>query len=379
MIRVICPFILFSLSIVFLSCNKESKLNQIETYEGEKISFEIFDEFLKTQMDSLGIPALSIAIINEGKIVYNSALGVSNTITNQPVSQNSIFESASLSKPIFAFFVMKLSEKGIIDLDRPLHFYLPDEEMEKDQRYKNVSARMVLSHRTGFPNWRWFDKRPENLDLNRGDFFMIDDPGTTFTYSGEAYQYLARVIAHLNFMNMYELNELFQNEVAKPLRMEHAYFVWDDYIYDNKVFGHLDGKPRKMNWGTALPNQNSKIFSAAGGLRTEAKSYAQFMTSIINGQGLDHETYKEMLSPYTEIPKDNVNYTEDGITDWSLGFGIKPMKNDTIYRHGGSNRDFQSEFAFSINKKYGYVFFVNCDKGNELNKKLEKFLEMRKK
>ncbi len=79
-----------------------------------------------------------------------------------------------------------------------------------------------------------------------------------------------------------------------------------------------------------------------------------------------------MLSPYTENP----NYKENGITSWSLGFGIKLMENDTIYRPGGSNTDFQSEFAFSINKQYGYVFFVNCDNGKEFNEQLEKNLEI---
>lgn len=375
MIKSTCLFILFSISIMFMSCNKEMKLSQIETYENKKISFESLDKFLKNQMDSLGIPALSIAIINDGKIVYHNAFGVSNTTTKQAVNKNSVFEAASISKSVKAFFIMKLSEKGIIDLDRPLYFYLPDEEMEKDQRYKDVTARMVLSHRTGFPNWRWFDKPPENMDINRGDFFMISDPNTTFTYSGEAYSYLARVIAHLNFVNMYEMKDLFQKEVAKPLEMEHAYVVWDDYLYDNKVFGHIHGKPIKRSWSTGLPHQNSKTF---GGLHTEANSYAHFLTSIINGKVLYPETYKEMLSPYTEIPKDNVNFTKDGITHWSLGFGIKPMKNDTIYRHGGSNKGFQSEYAFSINKKYGYVFFVNCHKGNEFNEKLEQFLEIDK-
>lgn len=368
--------IIFSSCFLLQSCNKPNTINQIETYKGKKISFETLEEFLTAQMDTIGIPALSIALINDGEIVYSNSLGVSNTETKRTVSQNSIFESASLSKPVFAFFVMKLSEKAILDLDRPLYFYLPDEEMEKDPRYKNVTARMVLNHSSGFPNWRWFDPLPEKSGLTRGDFFMIDDPGDTFTYSGEAYQYLARVIAHLNFINMYELNDLFQQEVAKPLEMEHTYFVWDDYLYDNKVFGHINGKPRERSWGAGLPYQNSKIFNSAGGLHTEANSYAHFLTSIINGKGLYPKTYKEMLSPYTEIPEENVNYQEDGITNWSLGFGIKPLKNDTIYRHGGSNSGFQSEFAFSINKKYGYVFFVNCEKGNEFNTQLERFLEI---
>lgn len=368
--------LLYSTFLLFFFCACNHQEPSFVNYKNKVVEPARFTSFLTNQMNELSIPALSIAIINDGKIVYTNALGVANTMTNQPIDENAIFESASLSKPIFAFFVMKLSEKGIIDLDRPLHYYLPDAAMERDERYQEVSARMVLSHQTGFPNWRWFDNPPENLTINRGDFFMINDPSTTFSYSGEAYQYLARVIAHLSFVNMNELNDLFQEEVAKPLGMEHAYFVWDDYLYEHKVSGHLYGQPRKMKWGGGLPYQNSKIFNAAGGLRTEANSYAQFLTTIINGKGLRPETYQEMLSPHTAMPTDNVSFTEDGITNWALGFGIKPMGDDTIYRHGGSNKDFQSEFAFSINKKYGYVFFVNCEKGNEFKERLEQFLEM---
>ena len=142
------------------------------------------------------------------------------------------------------------------------------------------------------------------------------------------------------------------------------------------VNGHINNEPIKRSWGAGLPHQNSMIFNAAGGLHTEAKSYAKFITSIIQGRGLYPETFKDMLSPQTEIPKENPNYIEDGITSWSLGFGIRPLQSDTIYRHGGSNSDFQSEMAFSINKKIGYVFFVNCEKGNEFNENLESYLGM---
>lgn len=365
--------IVFSICIAFTSYADKVHLNKIETYAGVEITTEEFDEFLSIQMDALAIPGLSIAVINDGHIVYHKALGVANVTTEEAITNGSIFEAASIAKPVMAFFVLKLSEKGIIDLDRPLYFYLPDEDMEVDQRYKNVTARMVLSHRTGFPNWRWFDQPPAGVEVNRGDFFMVSDPDTAFTYSGEAYSYLGRVIAHLNFVNMSEMRELFQQEVAIPLGMELAYAGWDDYLYDHKVRGHVEGKPTKRKWGTGLPNQNSLMF---GGLQTEANSYAYFLTALMNEEGMYTETFKAMLSPHTPIPSDNVNYTKDGIHHWSLGFGIKPMNNDTLYRHGGSNKGFQSEVAFSKLKKYGYVFFVNCEKGNEFNLKLEEFLGM---
>ena len=77
----------------------------------------------------------------------------------------------------------------------------------------------------------------------------------------------------------------------------------------------------------------------------------------------------------TAVPVDYSNYKEDGISSWNLSFGIMPQ-NDTIYRHGGSISYFQFDFAFIISKKIATSFFVNCDKGNVLNEKLEASLEM---
>ena len=259
---------LLFLTILFLffSCNSKVE-NTIYTYDQQSISQSELDSFINHQLDSLNIPAISIAIINDSKTVYHRAIGVNHLVKKDPISEQSIFEAASLSKPIFAFFILKLSEKGIIDLDRPLYFYLPDEKMERDQRYKDVSARSVLRHTSGFPNWRWFDSHPEGEEIERGDFFMISEPNTKFDYSGEAYQYLARVIAHLCFINMNELADLFSKEVSKPLEMEHAYFVWDDFLMENKVYGHKENQPRNRDWGSGLPSHNSMFFGAAGGLQ----------------------------------------------------------------------------------------------------------------
>ena len=116
-------------------------------------------------MDTLGIPGLSIALINEGELVYTKNIGYANLETQKKLDQNSIFEAASLSKPVFAYMVMKLSERGALDLTRPLHFYLPDSSMAIDRRYKNVTAIHVLSHSSGFPNWRWFDTPPDSCLL----------------------------------------------------------------------------------------------------------------------------------------------------------------------------------------------------------------------
>ena len=209
--------LLFLFLLVSCEIRENEWGEQIKLFDNTTIASQALSDFLAQQMDTLGIPGLSIAFINEGKVVFSDHIGYANIETRRKLDQNSIFEAASLSKPVFAYMIMKLSERGAIELTRPLHFYLPEPSMELDQRYKNVNAIHVLGHSTGFPNWRWFDKPPDSLNIEKGSFYMISDPGKEFTYSGEGYDYLARVIASNTGNEMSDLDELFEEVVQQPL------------------------------------------------------------------------------------------------------------------------------------------------------------------
>ena len=169
--------------------NRANTLNKFRLENGKHISFSEMEAFLKSQMDTIRMPGLSFAVINDEQIVYHKTFGVTNVETKQQVSDETIFDAASMTKTPFAFLVMRLAEKGILDLDKPLFTYLPYPDIAHDKRYKLITARMVLSHTTGFPNWRFFNKDGK-LDIKF-------TPGTQFQYSGEGYEYLANVIAHL--------------------------------------------------------------------------------------------------------------------------------------------------------------------------------------
>lgn len=117
------------------------------------------------------------------------------------VDDQSIFEAASMSKTVFTYFVLKMVDKKLLDLDTPLYRYFPYKDIEKNERYKLITAWMVLSHTTGFPNWRYFDKRDENR-YKYGELYLKFTPGTEFAYSREGYRYLSLVIAHLNGLSI---------------------------------------------------------------------------------------------------------------------------------------------------------------------------------
>jgi CubicO group peptidase (beta-lactamase class C family) len=258
--------LVFLLVILPSSNMKKIESNKIKTVNGSYISFSEMDKFLHSQMDSLGLPGLSIAIINDGKIVYHRALGVTNVSTkekadfchiplsgpnantNENVDEYSLFEAGSLSKPIFAYFVLKNVEKGLLSLDTPLYKYLPYPDIAEDERYKLITARMILCHTSGLPNWRRWSPPDSSLHLNKNELYIKFTPGTNFSYSGEGYEYLAMVIAHLNHLTLRTLDPLFQKEVVIPLGINYAYYSWNNYVYKHLVNGQVNGKPSGRGW-----------------------------------------------------------------------------------------------------------------------------------
>lgn len=336
----------------------QDRPREIVTVNGRKIRSGDLDTLIKKAMDSLGIPGVSMAIINDAELVYHYAGGVTNLETKEPVDNETIFEAASLSKPLFAYFAMTMSEKGVIELDKPLYQYLPHPAIkDNDERYKLITARMVLSHATGFPNWA--HDKPIELQFT---------PGTGFSYSGEAYQYLAAIIAIRHNTNWREgLDSIFQVEVASPLGLKNATFMeGDHYVLSHKARGHKDGS-------VTQEGRPGKSFGAGYSLHTEAKDYATFLIALMKGKGLQKKTMDEMLKEQNHFAEDN-DLLETGQTGWCLGFSMKPTTHGIRYLHTGNNHDFQSYCAFYKEKKYGFVLFTNCNKAFELYTVIGKFL-----
>ena len=185
--------------------------------------------------------------------------------------------------------------------------------------------------------------------------------------------YLAKVIAHLTNTTFENLDSVFQQEVSKPLNITHAYFGLNGYVIKHLARGYF---------GDRIYEDIDFImnFNSAGGLCTEAKSFADFLIALMNDKGLKKESMDEMLKAQVQIPADDKMRSIQGVNEYSLGFERK-ISNDggVIFAHGGSNWGFSSYFMFNKAKKFGFVFFTNsnsCDNPQypELWQKLEPFL-----
>jgi CubicO group peptidase (beta-lactamase class C family) len=295
------------------------------------------------------VPGLSMALIRDGKSYWLHAFGLRDTKTGQPVTEDTIFEAASLSKPVFAYGVLKLVDQGKLDLDAPLSKYLPNPYIEGDPRLDKITARIVLSHRTGFPNWRP-DSKPLTIHFT---------PGERFSYSGEGFVYLAKVVEQITGK---PLNDYMTEAVFIPLAMKSSSYIW------RPDFDALAAMPHD-GAGVSSEVFKPKDSNAAASLHTTAGDYALFVEALLNDIGLSKTTLKEMERPQIPVDPECTNCTDRAPKQlsksvfWGLGIGIQETKDGESLWHWGDNGRFKCFVVAYPRQKIGVVLFMNGENG----------------
>lgn len=309
---------------------------------------EEFDQQVNKMLAETNIPAISLAVINDGKIVYSNAYGHKIVNGTELADRNTLFEACSLSKSFMVYVTNKMVDENKLDLDKPLYKYLNYPLLEKDPRYKLITARMVLGHSSGIENWK-SNNNPDVLEI-------IADPGTEYVYSGEGYQYLAKVIEHLR-KESYQ--EYIEKMIIKPLDLKRTFMMFNPGWIDsaNYARGHgIYGKEIKKNKNTnPIP---------ASGMHLTAADYAKLIIALFDSHRFSEHRIKDMLNPVIKEHLDNPSLF------YGPGFEILRNDKDTLIMHGGDNWGYKGFVCYSIKHKSGLVFLANSDRGKYLTKKL---------
>lgn len=295
------------------------------------------DETIENILDSAFIPGISISFLENGKIIHSGSYGIKKTSSEEKVDRHTCFEAASLTKPLTAYCAMKLVETGKFALDTPLYRYLEYDPIKYDERYKLITARMVMCHRTGFPNWRRFN------DDNKLDIKFT--PGTSYGYSGEGFEYLQKVMEKILEK---DLGQIVGEWVFKPLGMDHSSMVFAGA--GNFATGHSStGKPRRKSRTSEL--------SGAGTLHTTAEDYSKFLLELVDPKYLADSLAGMMAVPHSALP------TADSTVTFGLGTALFEYEGNAHLWHWGDNEVFKAFYMVSTGTGQGVVYFTNSENG----------------
>ena len=283
-----------------------------------------------------GTPGVAVGVVEGGERTIVTA--GSRGRDRGPVEDDTIFAAASLTKPLFAAGVMTLVDDGALDLDRPLDEYLRTPYLPDDEHVGTITARMVLSHTTGFPNWRAGSdahSHPADAALR-----LRWEPGTRWGYSGEGFSYLQAVVEELSDG---PVGAHLSNAVLRPLGMTESSFAL------------APDEPRLARGHTETGEEHAPFRppaakAAAGGLFTTAPDYLRFVEHCLANE-------HRMFVPQVRIDEELA---------WGLGWGLEIGGDDTFAWQWGNDPGYKSFVIGSPSQRAAVVVFTNGDRGAEV-------------
>ncbi len=353
---------------------------------------------LPQQMQALGVPGIGIALVERGRLAWSRGFGVLQAGHDVRIDDATLFEMASLSKPVFAYAVMQLVERGELALDAPLVNYATPDYLGESPWLERISVRDVLRHTTGLPNWRK-DPCKEKLVPSAA-------PGRRIDYSGEAFTWLQLAVEAVTGES---LDQTMQRLLFVPAGMRDSSYGWDPAMAARSVRGHRKpdddpSTPPKQGlrdaWNAALTVAETwkKPLSAwryadaeralplarandpdavhwpgdilansAASLRCTVRDYARFMALMVQAEpprwALQPPTRAAMLTKQIDVA--------GRWSDKTLGWNLEATARGPVFFHSGSNADVFKTFAMGDGaRQRAIVIATNATNGNVLYRRV---------
>lgn len=341
----------------------------IRRLDGSVIRSEFVDATVNRLLTAAHVPGLALAIVNDGEIVLAKGYGYRNVEKGEPMTADTIMAGASFTKSAFALAVMQLVDEGKLELDRPVvELFDPPlvadddyRDLAGDARLGRITPRMLLSHTSGFPNWRRFN--------DDGKLDIKAEPGSRYMYSGEGITLLQRAFRRVTGRST---TDVMRERVFEPLHMTRTNMVWQPELAADAAVGY-DAQ------GRALGHTHREHPDAAGSMDTTARDWAQLLCGVLRGDGLSRSGRDEMLRPQIRIrsksqfPTTATETTDDndGISlSYGLGWGLLWSKHGRAYFKEGHDDGFQSYSITFEEARTAIVIMTNSDNGESLFKEL---------
>lgn len=347
----------------------QSQAQDIGRLDGSRISAAEIDATVERLPRAAKVTGIGIAILNDDRVVYRKAYGYRDREKNLPLTADSVMTAASLTKSTFACLVMQLVEEGTLDLDRPVYLYLPKplpeyaayRDLAGEERYKKITARMLLSHTGGLPNWRRFN--------DHGKLHIHFEPGSRFAYSGEGIDLLQLVAEAITKR---PLNDLMRDRIFAPFGMARTSMAWESR-FESDYANAYDEEER------SLGPQRRKAADAAGSMQTTLADFSRFIEVLLQDKGMKPETRKLMLSPQIQIfskhefPTLSAETTDENKPirlSYGLGWGLYWTPFGKAFFKEGHDEGFRHYVVCFDDAKTGLLIMTNSSNGEGIYKEL---------
>ena len=328
---------------------------------------------LSQRMRELAVPGLGVAVIEDFRVSWTRSYGVREAGGSNPVTAETLFQAASLSKPVVAAAAMRLAAAGKLDLDQSVNerlvsWKIPDNEFT---RGRAVLLRHLLSHSAGCTNGSVgsYERTAELPTLiaclngtppSRPRPVVVDyEPGSRWRYSGGGYSVLQQLLIDVSGKPFVEV---MREQVLEPLGMRHSTFAQPlpEALAARAAAGHDDaGKPLAGKW-QVLPE------AAAGGLWSTPPDLARFLNAWMQSHAARSEDWLEPSAARAMATRQ--------AGSWGLGFELDGEGETLCVRHGGSNAGYRSYLVAFPARGQGAVVMTNGDEGSELAREIVRAL-----
>ncbi len=350
-------FSIITVLFLFISCEKSDNASVNKAQE--------FKTFLQQEMEKQHIPAMSILIFEEDKILFEEYLGKSNIEKDSNLKNDHLFLLASVSKLVVSTALLQLYEQGHIALDENINEYLPFSVQVPNQT-TSITFRMLLTHTSGIrDNWDvlydqlyYEEDSPisleyylENYLVEGGEYYNEDEnfydfePGSNFRYSNVGDALIAVLVEKISGI---DFNTYCKQHIFNPLGMVNTFWRYDEISQPIvQPYQYTNGKYKAIPHYTFTDYPN-------GGLRSNVRDMHKLLTAfVLNGRSNDHqllqsETIVEMLTP--QIP--NI-YGQMGLHV----FYLDDSRN--LWGHSGGSEGVATIVAFNPESKIGILLFTN--------------------
>ena len=340
--------------------------------DGSRVTADAIDQRIEFVMQKASVHGLGVAVVQDGQVRYQKAFGYADVATKRPLHPETVMYAASFTKAMFAYVVMQLAEEGKIDLDRSIEAYLkkPLPEYPKyadlagDDRWKKLTARLLLSHQSGFANFRFVE--PD------GKLRFHFEPGGRYAYSGEGINLLQFVLDDMGL----DVGQLLQTRLVSRFGLQKTSARWRDDFLEDLAYGHLED-------GKSVGHNKRESVRAAGSMDTTLADFTKFALAVSKREGLSRKSWQAMFSPQVRIRteaqfptlRETVTTKYDEIQlSYGIGWGVFQTPYGRAVFKEGHDDGWENHVVCFDRRRTCLVLMSNSSNGDKTFRNLLEFI-----